>query len=74
MGSWRQLVDKTRAADGIDALVNDAGIIVTRGCSTRLWAVAKVIDINATGPFLAAAPWCCDERTATRRHRHVAWC
>ena len=51
---WQRLVDTTRAAYGsIDALINNAGIIVYKGVlDTTLREWQKVLDINATGTFL----------------------
>ena len=51
---WQHLVDKARAVYGdIDALVNNAGIIVYKGVlDTTLREWQKVLDINATGTFL----------------------
>ena len=51
---WQHLVDKSRAVYGdIDALINNAGIIVYKGVlDTTLREWQKVLDINATGTFL----------------------
>jgi 3(or 17)beta-hydroxysteroid dehydrogenase len=51
--SWRQLVDGTRARDGVDVLVNAAGILKAIDLEKDpLEDFTRVLDVNVTGTML----------------------
>jgi NAD(P)-dependent dehydrogenase (short-subunit alcohol dehydrogenase family) len=66
--SWQQLVEGTRARDGVDVLVNAAGILKAIDLENDpIEEFTRVLDVNVTGTMLG-----CQAITPKMRHRDDA--